>query len=979
MEHAGVSVEAGPQDQSDHGFQVDIESNVDFNTFDTEGLDFGYDGSHEAELEISGETFEAGDLEFGNEVDGDNGEHLNLDLGTLDHIPDAANDERGHGGIDDQEEIKNADLEDVADHDEIGYEDDELRVDNVDAGLGTSENPEPEAALTDTLAGNLDEPALLVYEGEAEEPLAGEDVPLDQDINFGEHEDEDREQHDQDYNKEEVDEHYGEQSEEYQEEHHEEHHEEHQEEHHGEDHEQDHEQDHEEHHEEHPEEYNGQYDAEHSHEQPQDEQYDELHDEDHYQEHGEDHDHENVERYEDGEGLGEGSHGENTKSRSASVSHDGQEAVDFEDAAVSTAVDDSDGASHEHVTPSQHGMDLDKELDDLAESVSEFPDVEVLYNQTSYSLFGSSGDDPQSYFLSDASELDRPLSQFLSALRTVISEEMAPADELIVRFEPLDFEFGERSNEKFLRRTFREILGCHSTLGQVPGVPSEPVIHLIVRRDSEEHFLEILEEAEQVRASPASDSEDSEMSDGEEEEFHIDAFGGDQVHNEAPEGEDRGSDDDGHHAPTHLEEEITHTEPESVGDEENVAPEEEPRFQFESTASQSADDADGPAEGTGHFDETHVEESSDFVEHREGEGLTWNEEQGYHDESGTAHPEITLDVADEHAHGETEEQQGSDSPKTTEAPASNEAAIADDTGAEPETATNGNYPSFLTSTPQLLLRDPQIAIGTQTPKSMGKDQDDGSWEIDYSDDEFESAHRSMGAKEERKPVSGLFLRGSISQKHSSILRWMVPDAVESPPTRGAFKLGNSDTDADNDAYKDDELVLAFDDEPALSTIGEDTGDHNDDLTASAENLPDDANSLQNLEAAEDDHESTSKHSEADPDAAAGAETASTRTSMTMNGDEIDYEDEEIADDALTSANDDAQQSVGASSVQHDEIDWENDEDEDGEEQVTNGDSGVEYEEPKEATSASPGHGGKRSRTDEAESLVDETDHKRRRT
>ncbi|KAK4140544.1 uncharacterized protein C8A04DRAFT_14877 [Dichotomopilus funicola] len=850
MEHAGVSVEAGPQDQPEHGFQVDIESNVDFNTFDTEGLDFGYDGSHEAELEISGETFEAGDLEFGNEVDGDNGEHLNLDLGTLDHIPDAANDEQGHGGIDDQEEIKNADLEDVADHDEIGYEDDELRVDNVDAGLGTSENPEPEAALTDTLAGNLDAPALLVYEGEAEEPLAGEDVPLDQDINFGEHEDEDREQHDQDYNKE--------------------------------------------------------------------------------------------------------------------------EAVDFEDAAVSTAVDDSDGASHEHATPSQHGMDLDKELDDLAESVSEFPDVEVLYNQTSYSLFGSSGDDPQSYFLSDASELDRPLSQFLSALRTVISEEMAPADELIVRFDPLDFEFGERSNEKFLRRTFREILGCHSTLGQVPGVSSEPVIHLIVRRDSEEHFLEILEEAEQVRASPASGSDDSEMSDREEEEFHIDTVDGDQVHNEAPEDEDRGSDDDGHHAPTRLEEEITHTEPESVGDEENVAPEEEPRFQFESTASQSADDAGGPAEGTGHFDEAHAEESSDFVEHGEGEGLTWNEEQGYHDESGTGHPEITLEVADEYAHGATEEQQGSDPLKTTEVPASNEAAMADDAGAEPETATNGNYPSFLTSTPQLLLRDSQIAIGAQTPKSMGKDQDDGSWEIDYSDDEFESAHRSMGAKEERKLVAGLFLESSISQKHSSIFKWMVPDAVESPPTRGAFKLGNSGTDADNDAYKDDELVLAFDDEPALSTIGEDTGGHNDDLTTSAENLPDDTNSYRNLEAAEVDHESTSKHSEADPDATAGAETASTRTSMTMNGDEIDYEDEEIADDALTSANDDAQRSVGASSVQHDEIDWENDEDEDGEEQVTNGDSGVEYDEPKEAASASPGHGGKRSRTDEAESLVDET-------
>lgn len=955
MEHAGVSVEAGAQDQSEHGFQVDIEPNIDFDTFDTEGLDFGYDGSHEAELEISGETFEAGDHEFVNEVGIDNGEHLNLDLGTLVDIPDAANDEQGHGETDDRENIKNDDVEDVADNDEIGYEDDEPQVADANTGPGAAENTASEAVLTDALAENLDEPALLVYEGEAEEPSAGENVSLGQDIDFEEHEDEESEQHDQDYNEEDP------------QEHHEEHHEE-------------------EHHEEHHEEYNGQYDTENNHEQLQDEQYDELHDENHYGGPGEDHTHGNEERYEDEEGHeDEGSHGGNSKSRSASVSHEGQEAVGLEGSAVSTAVDHGDGASHEHATPSQHGMDLNKELDDLAESVSEFPDVEVLYNQTCYSLFGNSDDDPESYFLSEVSELDRPLSQFLSALRTVISDEMAPADELVVRFDPLDFEFGERSNEKFLSRTFREILGCHSTLGQVPGVPSEPVIHLIVRRDSEEHFLEILAEAEQVKASPSSGSEDSEMSDREEEEFHIDAFDGDQVHNEYPEDEDRGSHDDGDHAPSHLEAEITHTEPELVGDEENAGQEEEHRFQFESTASQSADDAEGPAEGAGHFDETHVGESSDFVEHGEGEGSAWNEEQGAHDESGTGRPEITLDVADEHAHDVTEEQQGSDSPKTTEVSGSNGVAITDDAAAEPETATNGNYPSFFTSRSQLLLRSQQTPIGVQTPKSKGKDQDDGSWEIDYSDDEFEPAHRSMSAKEDRKPIFGLYSKSSIPQKHRSTSKWMVPDAVEPPPTRGAFMPGNGGTDADNNAYKDDELVLAFDDEPALSTIGEDRGDHNDDLTTSMENEPDDTNSFQDLEAAEIDHESASKHSEADPDAAAGTETASTRTSMTMNGDEIDYEDEEAADNALTSANDDARQSVAASSVQHDEIDWENDEDEDEEAQVTNGDSGVEYEEePKEAASASPGHGGKRSRTDEAESLVDETgmssypDLKRRR-
>ncbi|KAL2024647.1 hypothetical protein VTK56DRAFT_6848 [Thermocarpiscus australiensis] len=141
--------------------------------------------------------------------------------------------------------------------------------------------------------------------------------------------------------------------------------------------------------------------------------------------------------------------------------------------------------------------ELDEEREDLINVPTEVPDIEVVYNDTSYSLLGTPDEDPDSYFLSDAKELDRPLAEFLSSLRAVISNEISPTDELVIRFEPLDLEFGERSNDKFLSRSFREILDCHAALAsKQESISPEPVIHLLVRRDIEEHFLELLASAE---------------------------------------------------------------------------------------------------------------------------------------------------------------------------------------------------------------------------------------------------------------------------------------------------------------------------------------------------------------------------------------------------------------------------------------------------------------------------------------------------
>jgi hypothetical protein len=140
----------------------------------------------------------------------------------------------------------------------------------------------------------------------------------------------------------------------------------------------------------------------------------------------------------------------------------------------------------------------------------------------------------------------------------------------------------------------------------------------------------------------------------------------------------------------------------------------------------------------------------------------------------------------------------------------------------------------------------------------------------------------------------------------------------------------------------------------------------------SENLADDDEGTQELDVAETANESASKNSESSGRVAAAAETASIHTSTTINGDdEIDYDDEDAVDHSSAPADDGAQQPSAVSGMDNDEIGWENDEDE-YEQQPASGDDGVDTEESMEATLTPPSVAGKRSRTDEAESLADET-------
>jgi len=146
---------------------------------------------------------------------------------------------------------------------------------------------------------------------------------------------------------------------------------------------------------------------------------------------------------------------------------------------------------------------------------SAMPEVTVHYNQGQYTLVGAPSDDPDSYFLSDAKELGGPLSQLLASLRAVISDEVAPEDEVVVRIDALDLEFGEKSNQRFLARTFNEIMTCFSALSSTSLNDSQEMeLDLLTRRDCETRFMELLEEAGLAEGQ----SDQSEMVEEEEEE-----------------------------------------------------------------------------------------------------------------------------------------------------------------------------------------------------------------------------------------------------------------------------------------------------------------------------------------------------------------------------------------------------------------------------------------------------------------------------
>ncbi|KAK1769108.1 hypothetical protein QBC33DRAFT_342519 [Phialemonium atrogriseum] len=165
-----------------------------------------------------------------------------------------------------------------------------------------------------------------------------------------------------------------------------------------------------------------------------------------------------------------------------------------------------DGEGPGEGQPSQHRSDIMRP-----------PDIPILYNNTSYELCAKEdNDNPDTYFFAGDLELDYPLSDFLSCLREVISNEVSPKDEIIVRVDQLGLEFGEvrrtnsihsgpsdiwqHSNENFLHTTtFRDILWLYERLQGNDGVTeySAPVVELLTRPDCTQRYSKLLDAADQ--------------------------------------------------------------------------------------------------------------------------------------------------------------------------------------------------------------------------------------------------------------------------------------------------------------------------------------------------------------------------------------------------------------------------------------------------------------------------------------------------
>jgi hypothetical protein len=649
-----------------------------------------------------------------------------------------------------------------------------------------------------------------------------------------------------------------------------------------------------------------------------------------------------------------------------------QDTTNFEDAAERSQQQDESGGVHEEDSANHVGgenlddnnneaaqdqyatdyrnMDLENALDDLTRSSNEVPDIEVVYNEECYSLFGTPDDDPDSYFLSDIRELDQPLSQFLSTIRAVISDEIAATDEVVVLFDPLGLEFGERSNVQFLNRSFREILDCHASLKKASTASSmhgDPVVHLIVRRDCEEHFQELLTKAEVIHRGH-SEAEDSETSEDLEEDAEANGPDDGQMQ-DVPFGDGHSGEyhDEGvhvisaatsdHAAGQHLEDEsdiqVAHFQDELAGEQEQdlqpgVSAPQSPNVPAEEFA------GDEDLGGVSH-DLRHANAS-----YEEDDEQAWDEQAAEDEVASSLHDEIALEVSGEQSCEPTEQQGGDDVADSEECGAMDSTSALENGGFEQEQGPNGNDPDFLSTASLLSLQ-------------RGLQKQEEPWEIDYSDDEYEPISHTISEYPSPSSAPGFPAQDAASISSRSALKAQANRHIH---------------------QGDDDLVLTLDDETGVPTTRDDADEAYEDYTITYD-APDHLalNAVANEEppVSETAHEARSEDSQDGGYVAATAETESVHTSTTIQGNEIDYEEQIAEDGSMTAANEALEQSAAASGIDNDEIDWENDEDDNEQQPASGGDDVVSVEAQDDALTP-PSAAGKRSRTDEAEGLADET-------
>lgn len=107
-------------------------------------------------------------------------------------------------------------------------------------------------------------------------------------------------------------------------------------------------------------------------------------------------------------------------------------------------------------------------------------EVMVVYQSVEYALFSSSElDDPDSFFLSDTSIADKPLADLFNAIRQVIQEDLSEEDELCMAVEDLGIET-EESAALLHDVTLTQILNLREKLLRNDGVESSRPLCIIL-------------------------------------------------------------------------------------------------------------------------------------------------------------------------------------------------------------------------------------------------------------------------------------------------------------------------------------------------------------------------------------------------------------------------------------------------------------------------------------------------------------------
>ncbi|KAK3939911.1 hypothetical protein QBC46DRAFT_342057 [Diplogelasinospora grovesii] len=618
----------------------------------------------------------------------------------------------------------------------------------------------------------------------------------------------------------------------------------------------------------------------------------------------------------------------------------------------------------------------DEASNDASESSEGIPNITVFYNDGQYSLFGSSSDDPETYFLSDANVLDSPLSALLSSIRDVIFDEIPSQDELFIHIDELSLEFGESSQKRFLRRTFREILDCHTALATKQGAdPSDLVLRLIVRPNCERHFAELLHEAGLDYESPSDGADDGSQSHEEmpQEDYSEEQMSDSEEPSNNESRADYGMDNADY---PYVEEsnvqtasgEGSHTL-EGVGDQNpslNRAESAE-RFEFEDEG-----------EGEDALEESYDEIQYDEYNHPEGEAegdeeyaedevdVTGgaNDEFGADQATGDAH--LATENSEQPAHEEDSHQDTADGPLSLDA--GEDMTTGVDVGKNPELTSDGKFPPFLTSTDGGPPNNNPMASHSISDRGIAEDF------IDYSEDEAPppSVSEPRMKRAHDLPMRQPALKRRKAKDAKSELEW--------------WQIDYSDDEYDDDTtityHQGNDLAFALDTASGLAAIDDNNAGGDDeyvntfDITEySGELLDIEAVDLQQETSQTMDHGSESiidvnYDQTAYSAAAQGATPTQSSATATLNGDEIGYEDDDAPAESLVNE-DNTQHSGDAPENQNDEIDWGQDDD----------DNHESAEQDKAEAAPTPSSvSAKRSRqTDEPESLADEGDCKRRRT